>query len=127
MLPRNHGIQTSHFRDFSWAITRDARLVEGRGWRCAAIVASRCRLHHGNDFCVQHAQTHMKAVAAYVPNDSKESRNAMLLLVDQSAGLESERITLEREWAVWQVQYNGLKPEETDLIFSRTPGNDPDC
>lgn len=76
---------------------------------------------------VQHAQTHMKAVAAYVPNDSKESRNAMLLLVDQSAGLESERITLEREWAVWQVQYNGLKPEETDLIFSRTPGNDPDC
>jgi hypothetical protein len=51
----------------------------------------------------------------------------MLLLVDQSAGLESERITLEREWMVWQVQYKWLKPEETDLIFRRTPGNDHDC
>ncbi len=76
---------------------------------------------------VQHAQTHMKTLAAYVPNDSKEARATLQLLVDQSAGLEDERITLEREWAIWQVQYNGLKPEETDLIFHRTPGSDADC
>ncbi|MFO0783484.1 MAG: hypothetical protein U0636_07355 [Phycisphaerales bacterium] len=69
-----------------------------------------------------HAQVMAAEINAFKADDSEASRRAMELLRARSDALRDERIALEREWNVWQVEHGLKKAEDVELLFKAPVG-----
>jgi len=67
----------------------------------------------------QHAKEQAELVAAFTADGSAASKRSFRDLQDRDAGLREELRSVEREWAVWQVQHGLRKPQDAELVFER--------
>ena len=72
----------------------------------------------------QHAKVQAELVAAFKADGSEASKRSFRDLQDRDAGLREELRSVEREWAVWQVQHGLRKQQDAELVYQR---NAADC
>jgi len=67
----------------------------------------------------QHAKEQAELVAAFTADGSAASKRSFRDLQDRDAGLREELRSVEREWAVWQVQHGLRKQQDAELVYER--------
>ena len=72
----------------------------------------------------QHAKEQAELVAAFKADGSAASKRSFRDLQDRDAGLREELRSVERDWAVWQVQHGLRKSQDAELVYER---NAADC
>ena len=84
--------------------------------------ASRTHLNAMALVLAAHAQAMAAEIHAYKADDSETSRRTLELLRARSDALRDERIALEREWNIWQVEHGLKKAEDVELLFKAPVG-----
>ncbi len=70
-----------------------------------------------------HAREQAERVRTLAGVDDSQATYTILDLGARANGLDDERRQLEQEWSVWQVRHGLVKPEQTELVYERVPGD----